>query len=200
MRFHTGGSATSPAQNHPLTDDGRHVFFSTAEALVPQDINGKIDVYEYDAPSGTVHLITTGTERSDSYFMNASPSGDDALFLTRAQLVGADADNNYDLYDARVDGGFPEPPPTRAGVLGRCVPGPAGLSARTRRRLAAASSTGAGGAPHDEPKPKPKPKRCRKGYVRKKVRGKTKCVKKPKAHKRTRRQKAKRSRSQRRAK
>ena len=99
------------AQNHPLSDDGRRVFFSTGEALVPEDVNGSIDVYEYDALSGTVHLISNGTERSDSFFMNASSSGNDALFMTRAQLTGSDTDNSYDLYDARVNGGFPEPPP-----------------------------------------------------------------------------------------
>ena len=37
--------------------------------------------------------------------MNASSSGRDAFFLTREQLVKADGDGSYDMYDARVDGG-----------------------------------------------------------------------------------------------
>ena len=116
------------AQNHPLSDDGERVFFSTGEALVPEDVNGRIDAYEYDVPSGTVHLLSSGTERSDSFFMNASSSGNDALFMTRAQLVGSDTDNSYDLYDARVGGGFPEPPPTTASCSGDVCHGPQGVA------------------------------------------------------------------------
>jgi hypothetical protein len=122
-----GGAQTSPAQNHPLSDDGRRVFFSTAEALVPQDINGKSDVYEYDAPTGTVHLLSTGTDPSDSYFMDASPSGNDVVLLTRSQLTMRDSDNNYDAYDARVGGGFPEPPPVRPACSEDTCQGPQSL-------------------------------------------------------------------------
>lgn len=36
-----------------------------------------------------------------------SPSGDDVFFYTAQSLVASDTDGLYDLYDARVDGGFP---------------------------------------------------------------------------------------------
>jgi hypothetical protein len=113
-----GPSLTSWHLNRPLVDDGR-VFFSTAEALVPQDTNGRTDTYEYDpAGSGSVHLISSGVDPSDSYFMDASASGDDAFFLTRSRFVGSDTDSNYDLYDARIAGGFSEPPPPLAPCAG----------------------------------------------------------------------------------
>jgi hypothetical protein len=37
-----------------------------------------------------------------------SASGSDVFFLTRDQLVPRDGNQNYDIYDARVDGGVPE--------------------------------------------------------------------------------------------
>jgi hypothetical protein len=109
VRTNVGGAVSSTAQTHPLSDDGRHVFFGTAEALAPGDVNGKADVYEYDVSSGAARLITTGTDLSDSFFMGATPSGSDVFFLTRAQLTGGDQDGNYDMYDARIGGGLVEP-------------------------------------------------------------------------------------------
>jgi hypothetical protein len=92
-----------------MSANGTRVFFSTGEALVADDSNGRVDAYEYDATTGTVHLLSTGKDASDSYFMDASSGGEDAFILTRQQLVGWDTDQNYDIYDVRVDGGFPEP-------------------------------------------------------------------------------------------
>jgi sugar lactone lactonase YvrE len=105
VRANTGGAATTSAQPRPLSDDGRYALFSSGQPLVPQDVNGKVDVYAYDALTGTVHLITSGAGGADSYFMNASSSGRDAFFATRQRLVRSDADGRYDLYDARVGGG-----------------------------------------------------------------------------------------------
>ncbi len=122
IRAHGGGSDTSRALNHAISDDGQRVFFTTGEALVPQDTNGKLDAYEYDVQSGTVHLLSSGRDPSDSYFLNASPSGDDAFILTRERLVGRDTDSAYDLYDVRVGGGFPEPV-AAAGCVGEACQG-----------------------------------------------------------------------------
>jgi hypothetical protein len=55
---------------------------------------------------GVLSLLSTGTSSSNSYFFNASADGDDAFFLTRDALVGQDIDQDVDLYDARVGGGF----------------------------------------------------------------------------------------------
>jgi hypothetical protein len=99
--------------SHSLSDDGRYVFFDTPDPLVARDTNGKRDVYEYDATTGLVSLISTGRSDSDSLFVEATPSGNDVFFATRQQLVGIDTDQATDLYDARVGGGIEaqNPPP-----------------------------------------------------------------------------------------
>jgi hypothetical protein len=49
VRINPSGSATTWHLSHAMSEDGRYVFFSTREALVPQDHNNAIDAYEYDA-------------------------------------------------------------------------------------------------------------------------------------------------------
>jgi hypothetical protein len=171
-----GGAFTSWGLNHPMSVDGQRVFFSTAEPLVPQDVNGRADSYEYDVPTGTLHLLSSGRGTSNSYFLNASASGDDAFFVTRDQLTGADVDSSYDLYDARVGGGFPEPPPN--------PPVCSSESCRPPQAEAPSVPSGNGQVMGNDNVPsvkkvKPKTAPCRRGYVRKKVHGKAKCVKKP---------------------
>jgi hypothetical protein len=91
-----------------LTDDGR-VFFTPEDSLVPADVNGTFDVYEFDGKTGAVHLLSSGKGREPSEFAAATRDGDDVFFVTRQPLVGSDVDTALDLYDARVSGGFPEP-------------------------------------------------------------------------------------------
>lgn len=95
-----------------MTDDGSRIFFDTGERLVLDDANGALrDVYEYDVASGEQHLISTGTgEAGDAYFMDASADGDNVFFLSSQAILGWDRNDDYDLYNARVLGGFPEPP------------------------------------------------------------------------------------------
>lgn len=93
--------------NHPLSEEGRYVFFDTRESLVPQDANGRSDVYEYNTVSKRAYLLSSGTCDCDAYFVDANPSGHDAFFTTHQQLVYADIDAAADLYDARIEGGIP---------------------------------------------------------------------------------------------
>jgi hypothetical protein len=84
------------------------VFFQTSEALLPRDTNGLTNVYEYDYASG-LHLISTGTSSSPTTLLDSSQSGDDVFFLTRQKLLPQDTNEEaLSIYDARVDGGFPE--------------------------------------------------------------------------------------------
>jgi hypothetical protein len=94
-----------------LSVDASRVFFDSTDALVPQDINGVQDVYEYE--NGQVYLISSGTGVEGASFVDASESGNDVFFVTRQRLVASDTDELVDLYDARVGGGFPEPLPAR---------------------------------------------------------------------------------------
>ncbi len=117
--------ARLPASSHPtymmrwLSEDGSRVFFDTGQPLVPQDTNGRQDIYEWEregagsCPAGTsqgcIYLLSGGNSIDESYLVDASANGDDVFFTTRGQLLPAiDRDSKVDLYDARVDGGFTE--------------------------------------------------------------------------------------------
>ncbi len=98
-----------------LSANGQRVFFQTEEALVPADVNGQMNVYEWEqegagscpvGSGGCISLISTGQSTSESYFGDASVEGEDVFFFTRQSLVAQDLDYNDDLYDARVEGGI----------------------------------------------------------------------------------------------
>ena len=111
-------------QSRYLSNEGR-LFFNSADALVPQvavrtreeEAGGKKlsvgveNVYEYESSAvgscesptgGCVSLISGGTSDRESAFLEATPSGNDAFFLTAAQLLPQDTDTAFDIYDARV--------------------------------------------------------------------------------------------------
>ena len=90
-----------------VTDNGNEVFFTTGDGLVPDDINGVTDVYEWK--NGFISLISTGRDRSPSYLFSMTPEGSDVLFRTSQSLLPADRDGgSASIYDARVGGGFAE--------------------------------------------------------------------------------------------
>lgn len=99
----------------PMSDDGSYVFFESRDQLVPQATNHRYDVYEWH--NGTVSLISSGTDPNDSLFVDSSSDGSNVFFGTHAQLAPTDTDFVSDLYDARIDGGFPAPasPPSCSG-------------------------------------------------------------------------------------
>jgi hypothetical protein len=153
-------SGATQLTNHfsrTLSDDGRYAFFSTAEALVPEDTNGVSDAYEYDLQTGDPHLLSSGESPTASYFMDTSADGKDAFFTTSQALTGWDTDKASDLYDARVGGGFPEPPVPPPSCLGdACQPAPTSLNDPTP-----GSSTFKGVG---NPKPARKHKKARKHH------------------------------------
>jgi hypothetical protein len=165
--------------NLPAEGNGR-LFFESQDALVPRDTNGKIqDVYEWEPngigsckrAGGCVYLISSGHSPNDSMFVDSSASGEDAFFITREQLLSPDQNQQLDLYDARVGGGFPEQRPSPYGEEGCAGP----IASPPAESGVDTESIG----PSNPSKPKPKP--CKKSFVKKKG----KCVKKkPKKHKR----------------
>lgn len=86
--------------NHGISEDGDRVFFDTPDPLVLQDTNGVRDAYEWE--NGEIHLISTGVSPSESFFGDNSASGNDVFFSTSEGLASGDADEAYDVYDARV--------------------------------------------------------------------------------------------------
>jgi hypothetical protein len=127
----------STYQSRYLSDAGR-LFFDSPEALVPQDTNGKEDVYEYEPDgvgscqleAGCVALISNGIGSSDSMFVDASVTGEDVFFVTKEPLVAQDVDQAQDMYDAHACSAqvpcFATPPvPPPACTSGdACKPGP----------------------------------------------------------------------------
>jgi DNA-binding beta-propeller fold protein YncE len=131
-------------QSRYLFDDGR-LFFNSDDALVPQDVNGEEDVYEYEPPGigscatasttysersgGCVGLISSGTSPREAGFLDASEGGGDVFFITSEKLVAQDFDTSLDIYDAHectvqapCATGATAPPPCSTGDA--CKPSP----------------------------------------------------------------------------
>jgi len=130
-------------QSRYLSDSGR-LFFNSSDALVPWDVNGTWDVYEYEPAGvgdctsssvtfsersgGCVGLISSGRSSAESAFLDASENGGDVFFLTAARLVPKDVVDGLDVYDAHECAGAPscpsvpivQPPPCGKGGL--CEP------------------------------------------------------------------------------
>jgi hypothetical protein len=109
-----------PPDTHMVTDDGARAFFRTDEALVPEDVNGGGDIYEWHA--GVLSLITDGVTlrppAAPPGVVSVSGDGRDMLFVDSARLTADARDGAQKLYDARAGGGFEPPPPPPAGCLG----------------------------------------------------------------------------------
>ena len=104
---HLGFVSNKPRKQYGLVGDNGRVFFSTEQKLVPEDVNGVADAYEW--VDGRQHLISSGTSGEASSIVNASADGRDVYFITSESLVPQDVDSGVaDIYDARVDGGFAE--------------------------------------------------------------------------------------------
>lgn len=103
-----------------MTESGGtvRVFFDSEDAIVAGDVNGQRDAYVYDSAQDSTDLLSTGRSERESYFLDASLSGDDAFIATQERLTAWDRDLQYDVYDARVGGGLPDPvnPPTCKGA------------------------------------------------------------------------------------
>ncbi|MHB8240695.1 MAG: hypothetical protein ACYDHN_01770 [Solirubrobacteraceae bacterium] len=123
-----------------VSEDGSEIFFDTPDALVPEDQNGVRDVYEWH--NGRISLISAGTGSDASFLLDNSASGDDVFFATKDNLLGADTDGSYDVYDARVGGGFPAVSST-SSCSGGCHPTSAGISSLSSL-ITSASLLGAG--------------------------------------------------------
>jgi hypothetical protein len=152
-------------------NNGSRVFFDTAESLVPQDTNGKVDVYEWEengvescrAARGCLSLITSGQDSLNSFFLDSSENGSNVFFGTHAQLVPQDTDTEGDLYDARVctvEEPCVKPP---VGNAGQCEGDACAASSPASTGLALASSTFTGAGNLSEVPPPKTEKKCAKG-------------------------------------
>lgn len=90
-----------------MTADGSSVYFTTAEALVAEDVNGVSDVYEHTG--GALKLVTTGTSPHAAYYVDNGVDGTDVLFASEGALDERNSGSPL-IYDARI-GGVPYTPP-----------------------------------------------------------------------------------------
>jgi hypothetical protein len=163
----TGGENPFYTTNN-LSSDGSRLFFQSPDAFVPHDKNGRRDVYEYE--NGHVYPISDVAGNHDSFFLDASVSGNDVFIATADQLLPADTDFRIDVYDARVDGGFPVSVTVPVCDNGDSCKAPVSQQPGVFGAPASATFSGAGNlAPVTAVKPvvKAKAKRCKQGYVRK---------------------------------
>jgi hypothetical protein len=106
-----------------ISEDGSRIVFSTAEQLSPKAHNtGRLNVYEWH--EGSVSLVSTGTAEEDDVQPSITPSGNDIFFDTSQGLVPQDTDGLRDVYDARLNGGFPEAPTAPQRCEGEACYGP----------------------------------------------------------------------------
>ena len=156
-------------QPRSMSDNGARVFFSSPAGLTPNALNEACvevegqcatlayNIYEWEqagtgtcagseAGTGCLYLISDGRDTHSGFtsistvsFVGTDETGNNVFFTTADSLVASDTDTQTDIYDARVDGGFPAPaapshcqgegcqgPPTTPPVFG--APGSATLS------------------------------------------------------------------------
>jgi DNA-binding beta-propeller fold protein YncE len=163
-------------QTRYLSNEGR-LFFNSHDALVPRDINGDEDVYEFEPAGvgdcshasvtfhaqlgGCVALISSGRAAGQSAFLDASHNGDDVFFLTSESLMAGDTDTALDVYDAHVCSS--ESPcftdstsPPACITADACRPAPAPQPSAFGAPASATFSGRGNVAPQPPPAPKPK--------------------------------------------
>ena len=135
-------SYSTLAEPEVLAPDGRRLIFESADALVPRDTNGRLDVYEWEragqgscteedatfseSAGGCIDLISTGQSLADSEIVDVSQTavGADVFFNTLEGLLPQDY-GLRDIYNARIGGGFEPPPPPTLECEGESCQSPA---------------------------------------------------------------------------
>jgi hypothetical protein len=169
-----------------LSSDGDRLFFESYDDLLPRDSNGKKDVYEWQraageeacakagadlyVPSagGCLSLISSGQSAEDTELIDASEGGRDVFFTTGSSLLPQDP-GLVDVYDARVNGGYPPPPKPPAICEGEACQGAA--FAPNDPTPASAAFKGAGNVKGSGSR-----SRCPKGKRKARKGGKARCV------------------------
>jgi hypothetical protein len=117
QEYRPGVSPTQPNSGLAISADGSRVLFSSAGALTPRaeaaQAVGAQSVYEYrssgSVADGAVYLISNGRDGVNAITLGLDPAGANVFFQTAQPLLPQDGDTQYDIYDAREDGGFPIP-------------------------------------------------------------------------------------------
>ena len=92
-------------------------------------------------------------------YAGMSATGSDIFFETRSQLVGQDTDSLGDIYDARVDGGFPAPTPEPSCSGEACQGTQSSAPTSGLREVNRSPEAGTKPPPHSRKSLNPKPNR-----------------------------------------
>ena len=143
-----------------VSNDGSYVFFMSSAALTPRALNDPRHVIQniYEYHSGHVSLISDGQDVNGvgASLLGIDASGENVFFTTVDPLVSQDTDTQSDVYDARVNGGFPAAA-SPAGCSGDGCQGPSSMppSAPVPGSL---TQIGGGNLTPPSPLAKPKPR------------------------------------------
>jgi hypothetical protein len=100
-----------------ISENGSRIVFRSSESLSPSAINGRENIYiwrkEPGWSEGRVSMISTGSSLTNDVGPVITPDGENVFFSTTQGLVPADTEDDVDVYDARVGGGFPAAPAER---------------------------------------------------------------------------------------
>jgi hypothetical protein len=147
-----------------MSKDGSTITFTTAEALLPLDVNQSPDIYRWR--EGSVELVTDGVSELPLVprVVDVDDDGSDIFFLAAFPgLTGFEHDGTINMYDARVGGGFDPPTPPALCTEDSCQ-GPL-QAAPNMTQPASAGFDGRGNA--EEAKRKRRPCARKRGKVRK---------------------------------
>ena len=183
------GPADEPVK--AMSDNGEYVFFDTPEPLVPQATNNTLNTYEWHenplTHQGVVSLIGSGSDPAPTYFLGYAPytlpntttqiEGGNVFIGTHAKLTPQDTNSVANIYDARIcqpeSPCIPPPPaPTKQCEGNTCQTPPA-----TPTDTTPSSLTFSG--PGDIPtllSTKKTPAKCKRGFVKRRVKKKIVCV------------------------
>lgn len=175
-----------PVKPVSLTANGQRAFFYSRDALAYGAVSGSRNLFEWSngqvsliatEPSGVGGALEEGTNGADppsKLFAGASLDGGDVYFVTPRKLTSEDLDERWDIYDARVGGGYPPraqvsvcDPLSEGSCQGQSAPSQSGTAPATT-----AANLPGNPAPKEAAKKKTKKKKSAKKKHRKKQQGK----------------------------
>jgi hypothetical protein len=109
-----------------LSADGSRVFFTSTDALTADaGENGRAKLYEWRDGTGVDLVSPAGADAGAVSYIDNGADGANVFFMTGDALVAGDTDGGaMDTYDARIGGGFAEPPAPPAPCAGDTCQGP----------------------------------------------------------------------------
>jgi hypothetical protein len=173
-----------------MSNNGEYAFFDTPTPLVSQATNGTLNTYEWH--DGRVSLVGSGTDPAPTFFLGYSPNlaahseqareGGNVFIGTHARLSPVQTNSVGNVYDARVcepESPCIKPPEGETAQCegGSCQTPPAAPPDPVATLLAPPSAPTLAGSPPATKVTKKATSKCRRGFVKRKVKKREACVK-----------------------